>query len=90
MGVFGVYNVKNASSIIYYALHALQHRGQQGAGIVTCDKEDNDVFHRQKGLGLVHEIFNEKDLSELKGELGIGSVNYSNQSINGIENVLPV
>ncbi len=90
MGVFGVYNVKNASSIIYYALHALQHRGQQGAGIVTCDKEDNDVFHRQKGLGLVHEIFNEKDLSELKGELGIGSVNYSNKSINGIENVLPV
>ena len=84
MGVFGVYNVKNASSIIYYALHALQHRGQQGAGIVTCDKENHDGFHRQKGLGLVHEIFNEKDLSELKGELGIGSVNYSNKSINGI------
>ena len=53
-GVFGVFGVPNAASLTYYGLHALQHRGQEGAGIVSAD---DGVFRRIKGDGLVTEVF---------------------------------
>ncbi|MBR1406720.1 MAG: amidophosphoribosyltransferase [Bacteroidales bacterium] len=87
MGVFGAYGIKDASAIIYYGLHALQHRGQEGAGIVTFD---GDQGYRHRALGLVNEVFNRQILASLKGEIGIGSVKYANQSKGGLDNVQPL
>ena len=86
-GVFGVYNVKNASQNIYFGLHALQHRGQEGCGIVTV--ESHEHLSRVKGEGLVSEIFNGEKLSSLKGTSGIGHVRYATTGGGGIENVQP-
>ena len=61
-GVFGVFGVQNAANLTYYSLHSLQHRGQEGCGIVACN---DGVFSNVKGEGLVTEIFNEKNLSSL-------------------------
>ena len=87
MGVFGAYGIKDASAIIYYGLHALPHRGQEGAGIVTFD---GDQSYRHRALGLVNEVFNRQTLASLKGEIGIGSVKYANQSKGGLDNVQPL
>ena len=87
MGVFGVYGVNNASAIIYYGLHALQHRGQEGAGIVTFD---GDKGYRHRALGLVNEVFNPAKLAGLKGQTGIGCVKYANQAKGGLDNVQPL
>lgn len=86
-GVFGVFGVQNAKDITYYALHSLQHRGQEGTGIVTCD--DDGIMHRVKGLGLVTEVFNNANLSTLPGKMAIGHVRYSTAGGGGIENVQP-
>ena len=86
-GVFGVYGVANASSLAYYGLHALQHRGQEGCGIVSVDDEGR--FRRIKGEGLVTEIFKEPDLATLTGRMAIGHVRYSTAGGGGIENVQP-
>ncbi len=85
-GVFGVYGVADASSIIYYALHSLQHRGQEGCGIVCVDDEGG--FARHRGAGLVSEEFNGDRLSALKGNMGIGHVLYAGGG-NGLNNVQP-
>lgn len=87
MGVFGAYGVKDASAIIYYGLHALQHRGQEGAGIVTFADGQG---YRHRALGLVNEVFNRSILDGLKGEIGIGAVKYANQSKGGLDNVQPL
>ena len=60
-GVLGIYGVPDAANLAYYGLHTLQHRGQQGCGIVTVDSEG--LFHRVKGDGLVTEVFNEQKMS---------------------------
>jgi len=86
-GVFGVWNVPGAAGISYYALHALQHRGQEGCGIVTVNEEEQ--LKRVKGLGLVMEVFNERNLAMLKGNMAIGHVRYSTAGGGGIENVQP-
>lgn len=88
MGVFGVYGVKDASANIYYGLHALQHRGQEGAGICTFD--DNGEAHRYRGLGLVPEVFNQKILASLEGSIGIGNVRYANIAKGGADNLQPL
>ncbi|MFA7076438.1 MAG: amidophosphoribosyltransferase [Candidatus Izemoplasmatales bacterium] len=85
-GVFGVINVKNAAEVMYYGLHALQHRGQEGCGIITTDFER---FYHLKGEGLVVEVFNEINLQKLKGNAAIGHVRYSTSGGGGIENVQP-
>ena len=85
-GVFGVINVSNANEVMYYGLHALQHRGQEGCGIVSTDH--NEMYHI-KGEGLVTEVFNESILSTLKGDTAIGHVRYSTTGGGGIENVQP-
>lgn len=85
-GIFGVYNVKDASNVLYFGLHSLQHRGQEGCGIVTVDE---DVLKKEKGLGLVSEVFNEAKLETLTGKNAIGHVRYSSAGGKGIENVQP-
>jgi amidophosphoribosyltransferase len=86
MGVIGVFGCKNAAELTYYGLHALQHRGQEGCGICTTDKAD---FYRERGEGLVTEIFNEKKLAKLKGDCAIGHVRYSTGNGSGLDNVQP-
>lgn len=85
-GVFGVINVSNAAEVMYYGLHALQHRGQEGCGIISTDHNE---MYSYKGEGLVSEVFNETTLSSLKGSAAIGHVRYSTAGGGGIENVQP-
>lgn len=75
MSVFGVFGAKNASQVIYYGLHAIQHRGQEGAGIVTFNGKGEG--HRLSGKGLISEIFNKDNLATLKGDMGLGNVRYT-------------
>ena len=87
MGVLAVYGVPDASTYIYYGLHNLQHRGQEGGGIATFDAQGDS--HRYRGLGLLNEIFNNGQVGKLKGSLGIGCVKYANASRGGLDNVGP-
>lgn len=86
-GVFGVWGVPQAAEVSYYALHALQHRGQEGCGIVSVD--DDGSLKRVKGLGLVTEVFDNDNLAFLKGGSAIGHVRYSTSGGGGMENVQP-
>lgn len=86
-GVFGVYGVPDAASLTYYGLHSLQHRGQEGCGIVAVNDEGN--LRRVKGEGLVTEVFDEAKVSSLQGNMAIGHVRYSTTGGGGIENVQP-
>ena len=86
-GVLGIYGVSDAAGLAYYGLHALQHRGQQGCGIVTVNAEGE--FSRVRGEGLVTEVFNEAKVAGLQGRMAIGHVRYSNFGCKGTENVQP-
>lgn len=85
-GVFGVFNVAAAAEVSYYGLHSLQHRGQEGCGIVSVD---GDKFYKIRGLGLVTEVFNDTNIQSLAGNMAIGHVRYSTAGGGGIENVQP-
>jgi amidophosphoribosyltransferase len=65
-GVCGFYGVENAADFAYYALHSLQHRGQQGCGITTFD---NGKMLTHKGIGLVGEVFNKQNIATLQVQL---------------------
>ncbi len=86
-GVFGVFGVPNAATLTYYGLHALQHRGQEGCGIVSSDPVGG--FDRVRGQGLVTEVFNEAKLATLKGSQAIGHVRYTTCGGSGEENLQP-
>lgn len=91
-GVFGVWSTGDidASQWIYYGLVALQHRGQESAGIVVCDTKGpigNICSH--KGMGLVSEVFHGDTLAKLRGNIGIGHVRYSTAGASCIENAQP-
>lgn len=86
-GVFGVYGDSHASELAYYGLHALQHRGQEGCGIVSVNPQGE--LHIVKGEGLVHEVFNDEKITALQGSIAIGHVRYSTTGGGGIENVQP-
>src|SRR6202166_3141603 len=88
-GVFGVYAPGYAvSRLAYFALYALQHRGQESAGIAAADVGGYIVTRRD--LGLVSQVFNENDIASLGGELAIGHVRYSTTGSNAWENSQPV
>lgn len=86
-GVFGIYGVPDAANLVYYGLHALQHRGQEGCGIVA--RGDDGVLRRVKGEGLVTEVFNGDKIASLGGNMAIGHVRYSTTGGSCIENVQP-
>jgi amidophosphoribosyltransferase len=74
-GVFGAYaRGRDVARLTFFGLYALQHRGQEGAGIVTCDGQ---VAWVHKGMGLVSQVFNEDNLMPLKGHIAIGHNRYS-------------
>lgn len=85
-GVFGIWGVPDAANLTYYGLHALQHRGQEGCGIVAGGPSG---LKRVKGEGLVMEVFDEERLASLKGDIAIGHVRYSTTGGGGLENVQP-
>ncbi|WP_042167182.1 amidophosphoribosyltransferase [Paenibacillus gorillae] len=89
-GVFGVFNVPNASSLSYYGLHALQHRGEESAGICTVDTEDHNRFAYHRGMGLVKEVFDKEKISSLKGDRSIGHVRYSTAGESKLANAQPL
>lgn len=87
-GVFGIYGKKEeVAKISYFALHSLQHRGQEGAGIVTSDGK---VMRSIRKMGLVTSIFNEDNLKTLPGFVAIGHNRYSTTGGNTANNVQPV
>jgi len=85
-GVFGVYGHPDASKLTYLGLYALQHRGQESAGIVSYD---GDKTYEYVNMGLVSEVFNEECLNRLKGYLAIGHVRYSTTGPSILRNVQP-
>lgn len=86
-GVFGIYGHPDAAKLTYYGLYALQHRGQESAGIVTSDGRS---FCKHKGMGLVSQIFNGEELEKLKGNMAIGHTRYSTTGSSHILNAQPL
>ncbi len=88
-GVFGLYAPGHeVARLSYFALYALQHRGQESAGIAAADRGGHIITRRE--LGLVNQVFSENDLRTLAGELAIGHVRYSTTGSNAWENSQPV
>jgi amidophosphoribosyltransferase len=86
-GVFGVWGHEDAARITYYALHSLQHRGQEGTGIVVSDGK---TLKGAKGEGLVTEVFSSDVIKKLPGNAAIGHVRYATAGGGGYENVQPL
>ncbi len=87
-GVFGIFGDTDAAAHTALGLHALQHRGQEAAGIVSTDGES---FHSHRGLGHVHRVFKrEKETERLEGSMAIGHVRYSTSGETVLRNVQPL
>jgi len=87
-GVFGVFTRQgDVAKLTYYALYALQHRGQESAGIAVSDGRETLLL---KDMGMVSQVFSERDLLNLKGHLAIGHVRYSTTGSSLWENAQPV
>src|SRR5947208_16585609 len=86
-GVFGVYGHPNAAEVTYYGLYALQHRGQESAGIVTSDGKQ---FHAHKGMGLVSQVFRGDMLQRLAGQIAVGHTGYSTAGTSLLANAKPL
>ena len=86
-GVMAVYGHPEAARMTYWGLYALQHRGQESAGIASADGQDvNDI----KGMGLVSEIFTDDVLAKLKGSMAIGHTRYSTTGDSALLNAQPI
>ncbi|MFH1710290.1 MAG: amidophosphoribosyltransferase [bacterium] len=88
-GVYGIYSFESdsLSKMVYYGLYALQHRGQESAGIAVSDGRDIKIH---KGMGLCAVVFNEKILKSLTGHIACGHVRYSTTGGSTLENAQPV
>ncbi|MFF2877923.1 amidophosphoribosyltransferase [Gottfriedia sp. NPDC057991] len=86
-GIFGIWGHTDAAQISYYGLHSLQHRGQEGAGIVVTNGNE---LEGAKGLGLITEVFSKGQLNDLHGNAAIGHVRYATAGGGGYENVQPL
>lgn len=85
-GIFGIYGADDPARLIYLGLYALQHRGQESAGIVVSD---GNTVQSHKGMGLVPDVFKEGMLQDLKGKMGIGHVRYSTTGSSMLRNAQP-
>lgn len=86
-GIFGIYGFQEAANMVYLGLYALQHRGQEAAGITSSDGKS---FHLEKGLGLVSDLFTKDRLANLPGTMAIGHNRYSTSGENNLKNVQPI
>ncbi len=89
-GVFAVYGHPNAAEITFFGLYALQHRGQESAGIVAGGDGKTNKFRSHHGMGLVYQVFNDQVLSKLSGTRAIGHVRYSTTGSSTLENAQPI
>jgi len=87
-GVFAVFGHPDAALLSYYGLFALQHRGQESAGIVSAKGSDSQ-FSLHKGMGLVSQVFSQDDLDRLSGTRAIGHVRYSTTGSSTVKNAQP-
>lgn len=85
-GVIGVYNHPEAAQVIFYGLHALQHRGQEGAGITVSDGKELNAY---KNFGITQKVFDQETLGKLKGTSGIEHVHYPTKERRIIQNIQP-
>jgi amidophosphoribosyltransferase len=85
-GIFGIYGHPDAAKLTYFGLYALQHRGEESAGIVISD---GSQVREQKGMGLVADVFNEQSLAALHGNLAVGHVRYSTTGSSMLKNAQP-
>ncbi len=85
-GIIGVFGHKEAAKIAYFGLYALQHRGQESAGIVVSDGRN---VREHKALGLVADVFDENTLNNLKGHIAVGHVRYSTTGSTTVKNAQP-
>lgn len=88
-GVFGIFGHPDAAMLTYYGLYALQHRGQESAGIVSA-KEAGSPFAFHRGMGLVSQVFNEGILKQISGSRAIGHVRYSTTGSSTLKNAQPI
>src|SRR3989338_1654278 len=87
-GIVGIYGAKlSVSRLAFFALFALQHRGQEASGITTSDGKK---FYSHKGAGLVSQVYTEKAIKNLKGHLGIGHNRYSTSNGGALKHAQPV
>lgn len=86
-GIFGIFGHPEAANLTYLGLYALQHRGQEGAGICSSDGRQ---LYVEKSMGLVADIFTEKRLRRLPGNLAIGHNRYSTAGSSSLKNVQPI
>jgi len=86
-GIFGVFGHERSSELAYLGLFALQHRGEESAGIVTCH---NGELMGKKAMGLVGDVFDEERLRELPGTSAIGHVRYSTTGTSNLKNAQPI
>lgn len=86
-GVFGVFGHPEAASLSYYGLHALQHRGEESAGMCVTDGSE---FNYHRGMGLVKEVFDRDKLASLAGDRSIGHVRYSTSGDSRLTNAQPL
>ena len=86
-GVCGIFNHEDSSKLTYFGLYALQHRGQESAGIVTSNGSKVNVY---KNMGLVPEVFSEEILQDLQGHISIGHVRYSTTGASNVTNTQPL
>ena len=86
-GIVGIVDAGGVSIQLYYAMYALQHRGQESAGISTFD---GTTLYKFKGQGLVADVFSPAVLEDLKGNAGIGHVRYPTTGFNLPENIQPL
>lgn len=89
-GIFGIYNkskIENIANLVYFGLFALQHRGQEAAGIAV---NHNKEITLKKNTGLVSDVFKDVDFSKMDGEISVGHVRYSTTGGNIVENAQPI
>ena len=87
-GIFAAVGVPNAAEVVRLGLHALQHRGQESTGIVSCD--ETGELHSHRGLGLVSDVHRDADLAQLQGSIAIGHNRYSTSGSITLENTQPL
>jgi len=85
-GIFGIFNHKDAARLTYLGLYALQHRGQESAGIVASDGK---LICEHRGMGLVADVFKRNTLNRLRGKIAMGHVRYSTTGSSDIKNAQP-
>ncbi|MGH8059909.1 MAG: amidophosphoribosyltransferase, partial [Candidatus Entotheonellia bacterium] len=86
-GVFGIYGHPEAAKLTYLGLYALQHRGQESSGIVSSD---GTMLHAEVGMGLVADVFHERRLARLPGDMAIGHNRYSTTGSSLLRNAQPM